>query len=270
MKNLEIEYKKLTEENVPDLWDRIEAGIDKLEAEKSAETTIEKAVQNDDNSVSNNNKKVVNIRKKKSLSRIVPIIAAAAALVLSCGLFMIKNSSKSERPAAADIAYDAAAEMAMDSDDKAYDAGEAYEENAAGDVAAEDMAAAEAPRDEVMAEDAAEAEAQVENAAESENVTSIKGESDKSDASKGSSDATEINEYFGQIVLCDNSEFVIIIENGNEIKLYVPEEFREDISMAGEEGEELQIVYEKVNEELRSSFPEEYENTAYQITEIKK
>ena len=280
MKNLEIEYKKLTEENVPDLWDRIEAGIDKLEAEKSIETTIEKAVQNDDNSVSNNNKKVVNIRKKKSLSRIVPIIAAAAALVLSCGLFMMKNSNKSYSPTVADVGYEAAAEMAMDSDYGENAAAEAYEENVAaeapvGEVEAEDVA--EAPVGEVAAEDVAEAEVPVENAAEAENVVSVKEESGKSDVSKGSNttdkatiDGTDISEYYGQVTLCDNTDFVIISENGNDIKLYVPEEFMDTISEAVRDGEELQITYEKVGEELRSSFPKEYENTAYQITKIKK
>ena len=74
MKNLETEYKNQISHEAPDLWDRIEAGIDKIEAEKAAtqQTVPQTNIQqfptqqyaaNTNNTVSGDNVKTLRTRK---------------------------------------------------------------------------------------------------------------------------------------------------------------------------------------------------------------
>lgn len=241
MKNLEIEYKKLTEENVPDLWDRIEAGIDKLEADKNIIGT--------NNYVNNEEvtKKVVSINKKKTVNRIVPIIVAAAAIALSFGLFMMSNSrslktadsATAERPY-----YDAAADVAEEN---------AYNDYADSDVSENTNNIAADAMDEAAAEvveEAVPADVGI-GAAEKEDIDTI--------------------EYYGIVTVCDNPEFIeIMMDDGSARRIYLPTEYQEAILSRAEENMEIHIIYELVDSELIESFPEAYQDVNYQVKEYLK
>lgn len=143
MKNLEIEYKNQIELEIPDLWSRIEAGVDAYEASKLTKTTVAKANDNINNvkssannvtsinskinnSVTENdatgkvdvNDNVVSIKKKKNIARFVPYISAAACLLLVIGVLRMTSGLKTAMAPAMDsapMADAAACESATDS-----------------------------------------------------------------------------------------------------------------------------------------------------------
>lgn len=253
MKNLENEYRKITEENVPDLWDRIEAGIDKLEAEKEA-TSISNTADN---------KKVVSIKKKKTVNRIVPILVAAAALLLSIGLFTMSNSGIVKTT-------DSAASTGMSAAPAMADADAASDTmNFAPEMVEE--AAAAMDEEPAMAEEAAPV---IMDEAPAEAMNDINyEEAEKSRENIAAGEAKEIieqNEYYGSVTVCENPKFAeIVMKDGNIIKLYVPSEYFEALNEAETDGLKLYITYEEIDSELKNSFPEDYSDTMYQIVNLK-
>ena len=251
MKNLENEYRKITEENVPDLWDRIEAGIDKLEVEKEV-TSISNTADN---------KKVVSLEKKKSVNRIVPILVAAAALLLSIGLFTMSNSGIVKTS-------DSAASTGMSAAPAMADA-DAATMNFAPEMVEE--AAAAMDEEPAMAEEAAPV---IMDEAPAEAMNDINyEEAEKSRENIAAGEAKEIieqKEYYGSVTVCENPEFAeIVMEDGNIIKLYAPSEYFEALNEAETDGLKLYIAYEEIDSELKNSFPEDYSDTMYQIVNLK-
>lgn len=105
MKQLEIEYKNAISLEVPDLWNRIEAGIDEYEATKKTDNISYIKEETD------REKKTDRVNGKKVIAYIGRISAAAACLILAIGAFNLmrgsKNSSEmaaSDAPAMADYA----------------------------------------------------------------------------------------------------------------------------------------------------------------------
>lgn len=97
MKQLDNEYKKQIAIELPDLWDRIEAGVDAYEASKHDETAtadtvadeIEKTVADDNIEATDNDNKVVDIKNVRRIRLITigKIIAAAACIFLVINVF---------------------------------------------------------------------------------------------------------------------------------------------------------------------------------------
>ena len=108
MKNLENEYKEAISHETPDLWSRIEAGVDAYEASKKeiAPETVETPSK-----VSRDN--VVNFRFKKAINIIGKISVAAvlvAAVAVTINLTRTGRKDYSARPAAEATMADSAAE----------------------------------------------------------------------------------------------------------------------------------------------------------------
>ncbi|MCR4807660.1 MAG: hypothetical protein K5857_08275 [Lachnospiraceae bacterium] len=150
-KNFENEYKKYADSAVPDLWSRIESGIDALEEDKS-----DKIVNIKDYNDRSEVKKV----KIHNLKPYFGALAACACVMLI--LFVTKNVKNSSESAAtameaapAAMAESAEATVAMD-EDASYAAEEA-EEYKTDDAVMEE--AAEYSADDMAAEEAAPAEA---------------------------------------------------------------------------------------------------------------
>ena len=108
MKNLENEYKEAISHETPDLWSRIEAGVDAYEASKKeiAPETVETPSK-----VSRDN--VVNFRFKKAINIIGKISVAAvlvAAVAVTINVTRTGRKSYSTMPAEATMADSAAEE----------------------------------------------------------------------------------------------------------------------------------------------------------------
>ncbi len=180
VRDFEDEYRKYAKSSAPDLWDRIEAGIDALTEDKqsgNAEETKGIIAAEEDNKViriSDYDNKGESDREKNStgtgtkkithMSRYFGIAAAVACALLVVGVTgrmgkaLSSNSAAesaaapaaaSEAPAAEAPAADMAAEAAPDAYayDEAYEAEESYEaDEAAMDEAAAYEAADEAPQ----------------------------------------------------------------------------------------------------------------------------
>lgn len=100
MKNLEKEYKDQIDREVPDLWSRIEAGVDAYEAEKKASGTIESSTP-----VTETPTNITPIRKKNVISIITRITAVAACVLILAATVKVTQRTKSESTApAADAA----------------------------------------------------------------------------------------------------------------------------------------------------------------------
>ena len=179
VRNFEDEYRKYAKSSAPDLWDRIEAGIDALTEDKQSGNAEETKgiIAAEDNKViriSDYDNKGESDREKNStgtgtkkithMSRYFGIAAAVACALLVVGVTgrmgkaLSSNSAAesaaapaaaSEAPAAEAPAADMAAEAAPDAYayDEAYEAEESYEaDEAAMNEAAAYEAADEAPQ----------------------------------------------------------------------------------------------------------------------------
>ena len=113
MKQLEIEYKNAISLEVPDLWNRIEAGIDEYEATKKTDNIsyIKEETKNEE--------KTNRVNSKKVIAYIGRISAAAVCLILAIGAFNLMRGSKntaematSDAPATADFAASEASDEA--------------------------------------------------------------------------------------------------------------------------------------------------------------
>ena len=257
MKNLEQEYRKLTADNVPDLWSRIEAGIDKIEAEK-AECEAEKVeceaeasesglagVEASESGLAGVEEVVdLNSYKKKkvskaSMSRYITTAVAAAALVLSCGAYILLGGSrKSEAPAATEayMSDSAASEAASESW-----ADEAASESWADEAPAEETNwAEETTWDEEAAEAATESWADEATEAPAKEATM---EAEKSELN--------ISRVRGQVNYCDDKHFIDVTrKDGQVIRMYVPEDMAKEIAEAVKSGETVAISYKEIDTKL--------------------
>lgn len=149
MSNFETTYKKYAQDATPDLWDRIEAGVDAYEASAGNDLTEDNKNVSD---FETHRKKKFNIRKYGG------IIAAAACLLIAAPAIMFLSNNSFGNMTASAPAADAApmvmetAEAPMESEDYEEVATEAaedtmnsidYEETA--DMAVAESAAAEEP-----------------------------------------------------------------------------------------------------------------------------
>ena len=132
MKNLETEYRDAISLEVPDLWSRIEAGVDEYEAGKvnKTVTNIEEIKTKDTDNDSNEDIVIQKIRRKQFTAKAVRVLSAVACLALAVGVInVIGNKSSNESATMSDsVMYEAATET------------QSYDEAPA---AAADMAAAE-------------------------------------------------------------------------------------------------------------------------------
>lgn len=146
MSDFEKEYLNYAKDSAPDLWDRIEAGVDAYEA--SAAQEDKKNIDNKDA----DNEKVVFIESakekaentkqkslgKRSIRKYSGLIAAAAALVIIVPAISVvsKNSSGMHAQSAAPAATADVAEAATACEpEEVYEPEEAYEADEVADVA---------------------------------------------------------------------------------------------------------------------------------------
>jgi len=150
MKQLETEYKNLIAMDIPDLWDRIEAGVDEYEAKKKEEKSIEEiTAKADDNIVEIKKKTGIN---KRTIITIGKVLGAAACLFIAVNVFSVFRYGKNET-GTANMAFDASPAW-----ESAADSAPAEEDYAETDVCEEAT---------VAADDSWEAEAEETAAAES-------------------------------------------------------------------------------------------------------
>jgi len=279
MKDLKTEYQKLTEDNVPDLWDRIEAGIDKIEMEQSQENKAINITNINDVIVSNPSK------KKNRMKAYMPIIAAAAMLIFSFGIYTLMRSGKSMNATTAHYITDSAACSEEYYEDAACEAASdvAYEETAeeASDVAYEETA--EAASD-VACEETAEAASEA--SYEDEVVDAFSGvyedsslngaedtkaaeDSIKSVAANANTSANQ-KEISGIITLMDNDSFAIITnEDGEEYRIYIPDRDYEKVKELSDSQAVINVQLEKVDAKLSATFPKDYAEVEWVLSEIK-
>lgn len=242
--DFETEYKKQVTDEVPDLWSRIESGIDALDVQKTPEPKV-----------------VAMPTKVNKINRIVKYgsVFAAAACVLIVMVAVLNNSSK-----------DSATEQAINM--KAMAAAEA-EETVATDEA---VAAGET----AVTDEAVAAEANM--AAETEEATGIKRVKEAAktvDSFEKSvmgdyedceeavrSDTEEMSEQFtiNAIVNEDICYMDVTDEFGNSCSLYVPDDMTEAVS-SYKEGDILTADIEEITTDLG----DEYAFIEYQIKKIK-
>ncbi len=143
MKNLETEYKKEIASEVPDLWARIEAGINNLPMQNNVAPEVTNINSNVVYINTNNNVNVNKNRKRRNITVISSVLGAVACLVVAVTVVINISSVKSEKTmnaAAArgetksEAAYDA--EASYDSSDM-FMAEEAYSTNDAAEAPAE-------------------------------------------------------------------------------------------------------------------------------------
>lgn len=128
MKAIETEYKNQISLEIPDLWSRIEAGVDEYEKNKVNNTVSSvdtKAVETitDTQSEDKTDEKVININRTKKIIPILGRIAVAAACIALASTVVTNfgNRSKNESAtatmdsAAADESPSMATDSAMDS-----------------------------------------------------------------------------------------------------------------------------------------------------------
>lgn len=158
-KDFEIEYKNYAADNLPDLWSRIEAGIDEIEANNTADA---KAVSDipvtESNSTDTKEKKIV----KFNIKRYSGLIAAAACLLIAIpAIIMVsKSSSKNANSAECAVApsydYSSAAETEAEADTYCDEAADySYSEDASAEAVNEECEVATKDSNFSMESDAA-------------------------------------------------------------------------------------------------------------------
>lgn len=214
MSNFETEYKKYAQDSTPDLWDRIEAGVDAYEASASQDVTKEdspiimpevskEAKSDSQQEIERKTGKAIpfkeaaekSVRKsfsKKGIRKYAGIIAAAACLLIATPaiIYFVNNpvglssaTPAAEAPMAAAEPMEAASEMAFDvAEDSAAPAAEyaeevaEAEESVAMDSEAEYTGEAAEAEESLVADSAAE---YAEEAAEAENGVAMEASADE-------------------------------------------------------------------------------------------
>jgi len=206
MKELEIEYKNQISLETPDLWSRIEEGIDKYEASKVIEP-IEKT--------QNTNIEEIEIKdKKRKSANVMPIIikttAAAACLLLAVGVFNIMLGRNMNKDATSTTdSYSESAEETMSADTACAESESIYEEATAVEEAA-------------TAEEAAPAEA----ASEMEQDNSIE-KTDSTYSFNGDNLNIEADnkEEIAEVLECSTQDASYLIVQLNLVGIKVPKQF---------------------------------------------
>lgn len=260
MKNLNNEYEQLVGENVPDLWDRIELGIDAIEQQKKVqelnaekEETPEK--ESDTSKIDDNDqKKVIPMKRNSWARRYIPLVATAAVMVFGIMIFLTSNDllrmgAKSSAPQMSDVAATSTAEAAAeavyeDSDASYVEETGSFAEETCEESASENMAYAETAYEDER-EEAASEEAPSEEAAREE--------------VKAVNDVSKQKVFAGQLLQAEKENYVLIsTEDGDFNLLLVPEKFKEQVQKLMDEKKTVEATCE-VTESLE-----------YQIVELKE
>lgn len=213
MKNLNNEYEQLVGENVPDLWDRIELGIDAIEQQK----------------------KVIPMKRNSWARRYIPLVATAAVMVFGIMIFLTSNDllrmgAKSSAPqmsdAAATSTAEAAAEAVYEDSDASYvEETGSFAEETCEESASEDMAYAETAYEDEREEAASEEAA-------SEEVKAV-------------NDVSKQKVFAGQLLQAEKENYVLIsTEDGDFNLLLVPEKFKEQVQKLMDEKKTVEATCE--------------------------
>lgn len=276
MKDIKNEYVNLIQEDLPDLWDRIEASIDEIEASKISDNeTSEVNIANEVNTINRVNVKnevdvkndinAINIGNKKALKKIrgykkfVAPVVMAALLLLSVGIYQIMNGGRkaSESTMMAATSYEA--EAAMDYA-PAYEAEETIDYS---ESVSDSFADYEASESAEFGEEKALNEASTEkdlNSATSESNAAMKATA-MEDASLAELEAV------GRLTLCEDNRFVKLeTDDGIVTIIYIPESYRKEI-LALDGMEKIKVKYVKIEnfDDIGGEVSEEYKNVEYEI-----
>ena len=163
MSNFENEYKNYAKESTPDLWDRIEAGVDAYEASQSSANNQSNENQSNIVSFNKEESEVKVTPSKKNWKKYSGLIVAAAAVIIVAPAIILMSDGGLSKVDSAPTAMDA---QPMMSETAAEEAAEpSYEDSESVNAATEDVAEEEtattdeAPAEEAPAEEAAEAPA---------------------------------------------------------------------------------------------------------------
>lgn len=163
MSNFENEYKNYAKESTPDLWDRIEAGVDAYEASQSSANNQSNENQSNIVSFNKEESEVKVTPSKKNWKKYSGLIVAAAAVIIVAPAIILMSDGGLSKVDSAPAAMDA---QPMMSETAAEEAAEpSYEDSESVNAATEDVAEEEtattdeAPAEEAPAEEAAEAPA---------------------------------------------------------------------------------------------------------------
>lgn len=163
MSNFENEYKNYAKESTPDLWDRIEAGVDAYEASQFSANNQSNENQSNIVSFNKEESEVKVTPSKKNWKKYSGLIVAAAAVIIVAPAIILMSDGGLSKVDSAPTAMDA---QPMMSETAAEEAAEpSYEDSESVNAATEDVAEEEtattdeAPAEEAPAEEAAEAPA---------------------------------------------------------------------------------------------------------------
>ena len=216
-KDFEKAYKELAETEVPDLWDRIEAGLSEKSA--PAETKAEK------------NKKTAPVNKKTKIAVFMRKYSALAAAIV-CAIILIptmivmkKSDSKFMSESAAEPAFttesayydEAVAEEAEESKvESSMAAAEAFSQEESASGAVKESAKADSAMNDAVCEDAAPEDYNKQNAQELKNiVVKVK----KAEEKPLENEAEEAGVLYTAVVKRNPSG---LPKEGEEIQIFIP------------------------------------------------
>lgn len=192
MKAIETEYKNQISLEIPDLWSRIEAGVDQYEMSKESTKSSEviseaKVIASQENAA---DEKIVNINRSKKIIPILGRIAVAAACIALASTVVMNFGNRKDESASSTMNFAADSAPAAETDmaeTTQMEAEEACEE------------AAEAMMDESNADYSAEPDMAKENAGSMEKSEEAK--SADSDATEAAAETTENRAYDNDSIL---------------------------------------------------------------------
>lgn len=179
MSNFENEYKNYAKESTPDLWDRIEAGVDAYEASQSSANNQSNENQSNIVSFNKEESEVKVTPSKKNWKKYSGLIVAAAAVIIVAPAIILMSDGGLSKVDSAPTAMDA---QPMMSETAAEEAAEpSYEDSESVNAATEDVAEEEtATTDEAPAQEAAPVcEAPAESAEVSDEAEDVSAESEE-------------------------------------------------------------------------------------------
>jgi len=147
MKDLEIEYKNQVATEIPDLWARIEAGINAVEVQNTSVQINNVPNVTEFKSKKNNSKKIITIFSS--------VVAAAACLVLAFTFILGSKNRKDETKAA--VAMAESTSNYAESEDRfaLFDSADTKKEKSIDEDTMTESAMAEAPMEAEVCEEAA-------------------------------------------------------------------------------------------------------------------
>lgn len=250
MKELEIEYKKQIELELPDLWSRIESGVDAYEASKNndinKDTTkvVEFSNINSKIEETTSNKKVsskdeVTSKKKnrKVLVTIGKVVAAAASLFLVVNVISMFGGVKTNDSTSTVQSFAPMADSAATADEAACEsAAPEIEESAMAEESASAMEEIEESAEEAYDDFAAETMTEAENATAGVSVSKDENAGMKADSARGES-ATELirsdeaKQLLVERLACTDeeaNEMVLILQSIGAVEVLEVLSYKED------------------------------------------